>query len=141
MKAIKPQRFFLPLLLLWTSATGVAQTTPGQFVTTASGLQYKIIQKGTGPAAKAGDTVQIFETTTYRDGTVLYSNENSGRPIPVLIGAQQATECVDEGLRGMQTGEIRVLTCPAKLVKRKTYPPNLSPDSTLVIRVILYKIQ
>src|ERR1044072_8183358 len=70
-----------------------------EFITTASGLKYKILQKGSGEPAKAGQEVLLFETTTYLDGTILYSNENSKSPVKVLIGGNQATTAVDEGLR------------------------------------------
>lgn len=110
------------------------------YITTASGLKYKILQRGTGSAATAGQEVLIFETTTYLNGTVLYSNEQSSNPVKVLLGGNQATEAVDEGIRGMQVGEIRQLIAPHYLVKRKSYPPNVSPDSALAIKVILHKI-
>lgn len=105
-----------------------------------SGLVYTTLQEGNGPAAKAGDEVLIYETTSYRNGTVLYSNYNSTSPVKVLIGGNQATAAVDEGLRGMRTGEIRELIAPPHLVKRKGYPANVSPDSTLVIKIRLDKI-
>jgi FKBP-type peptidyl-prolyl cis-trans isomerase len=109
-------------------------------IKTKSGLQYMILKKGKGNKARAGDEILLFETTRYRDGTVLYTNENSKNPVKVKIGANQATEAVDEALRGMKTGEIREIIAPSYLVKRKSYPPNVSPDSTLVIRLILHKI-
>jgi FKBP-type peptidyl-prolyl cis-trans isomerase len=115
-------------------------TFEGGYTTTASGLKYKILQKGTGEPAKEGQEVLIFETTTYLDGTVLYSNENSTTPVKVLIGGNQATTAVDEGLRGMQVGEIRKLIAPHYLVKRRSYPQNISPDSSLAIKIILHKI-
>jgi FKBP-type peptidyl-prolyl cis-trans isomerase len=126
----------LSMVLFWTTKP-VGQDA---YVTTPSGLQYKIIQSGNGKPANVGDEVLIFETTCYRDGTVLYTNENSKNPVKVLIGGNQATQGVDEGLRGMQAGEIRQLIAPPYLVKRKSYPPNVSPDSTLVIKIVLHKI-
>lgn len=114
--------------------------SPDGYVTSPSGLQYKIIQHGKGEQAKAGDEVLIYETTAYRDATILYSNENSGRPVKVLIAGNQSTEAVDEALRGMKAGEIRKIIAPASLVKRSSYPPNVSPDSSLVIKLILHKI-
>lgn len=109
-------------------------------IESASGLKYTILNNGTGPIAAAGDEVLIYETTRYRDGTVIYSNENTNSPVKVLIGGNQATLGVDEGLRGMQAGEIRKLILPPSLSKRTSYPPNLSPDSILVITVRLDKI-
>jgi FKBP-type peptidyl-prolyl cis-trans isomerase len=116
-----------------------AKSIHDDYITTETGLMYKIIQNGTGAQAKVGQEVLIRETTTYLDGTVLYSNESSN-PIKVLIGGNQATNAVDEGLRGMQVGEIRQLIAPPNLVRRKSYPPNVSPDSTLVMKMILDKI-
>lgn len=112
-----------------------------RIVSTKSGLKYRILEKGSGIEAKAGDEVFIYETTSYRNGTVLYSNYNSASPVKVLIGGNQATAAVDEGLRGMRVGEIRELIAPPFLVKRKGYPPNISPDSTLVIKMKLDRIE
>ncbi len=116
-----------------------AVSTDG-YVKTSTGLMYVMLQKGSGETAKAGQEVLIFETTSYLNGIILYSNENTTTPVKVLIGGHQATEGVDEGLRGMQVGEVRRLIAPPELVKRKSYPPNVSPDSTLSIKIILHKI-
>ena len=110
------------------------------FITTPTGLKYKIIKEGTGEPAREGQEVLIFETTSYLNGTVLYSNEQKANPVKVLIGGHQATEGVDEGLRGMRTGEIRTLIAPPHLVKRTMYPDNVSPDCNLSIRIVLHKI-
>ncbi len=107
---------------------------------TKSGLKYTILKKGSGIQAQAGDEVFIFETTSYRNGIILYSNYNSRSPVKILLGGNQATEAVDEGIRGMRTNEVRELIAPHYLVKRKSYPANVSPDSTLVIKIKLHKI-
>lgn len=138
-------KFIYALLIPFITISCVNQQKTTQsaadgYVTTASGLKYRILQKGSGATAKEGQEVLIFETTSYLDGTVLYSNENSTTPVKVLIGGHQATDGVDEGLRGMQVGEVRQLIAPPELVKRKFYPPNVSPDSTLAIKIILHKI-
>lgn len=112
-----------------------------KMVSTKSGLEYRVVEKGSGSKAKARDTAFIYETTSYRNGTVLYSNYHSTSPVEVLIGGNQATTAVDEGLRGMRVGEIRELVAPHYLVKRKTYPDNVSPDSTLVIKIKLDRIE
>lgn len=108
--------------------------------TSKSGLQSIILQKGTGPKAKTGQEILLFETTSYRNGTVLYSNENTKSAVKVKIGGNQATKAVDEGLLGMKMGEIKKIIAPPYLVKRSGYPPNVHPDSTLVIKLILHKI-
>jgi FKBP-type peptidyl-prolyl cis-trans isomerase len=109
-------------------------------ITTYSGLKYTILKPGRGIPAKEGDEVLFYETTTYLDGSVLYSNEGSGSPAKVLIGANQATPGIDEGLRGMQVGEIRRLILTPELSRRTEYPENISPDSSIIVKIILDKI-
>lgn len=118
----------------------IACANQKNMIQTSSGLKYQILKKGSGPKTQAGQAVLIYETTTYLDGTILYSNENTNNPVKVLIGGNQATAAMDEGLRGMRVGEVRKLIAPPYLVKRKEYPDNVSPDSTLVIKVILHEI-
>ncbi len=127
------KNYFLTAAILLISCSA-------SFTETASGLKYRILEKGAGPKAKVGDEILLYETTSYRNGTVLYSNYNSTSPVKVLIGGNQATQAVDEGLRGMRVGEVRELIAAPNLVKRKGYPPNVSPDSTLVIKMKLDKI-
>lgn len=112
-----------------------------KIISTKTGLQYRVLEKGNGMKAQEGDQVYIYETTSYRNGTVLYSNYNASSPVKVLIGGKQATDAVDEGLRGMQVGEVRELLAPPYLVKRKSYPANVSPDSALVIKMKLDRIE
>ena len=121
-------------------ATGSLKIAGTGMISTASGLKYIVLKKGSGPLAKVGDEILLYETTTYLNGTILYSNENTGRPVKVLIGAHQATEGVDEGLRGMQAGEVRKLILTPGLAKRTSYPDNVSPDSSIVVKVELHKI-
>ena len=120
-------------LLLLSCSTGKMKQSP-------SGLQYSILKKGNGPKAKTGQEILLFETTSYRTGQVLYSNENTTTPVKVVIGDNQATKAVDEALLGMQEGEIKQIIAPPYLVKRKEYPSNVHPDSALVIKMILHKI-
>ena len=130
----------ISLLLLAACSSPKQAGSSQKEIITSSGLRYMILQKGDGPAAKAGNEVMIYETTTYVNGTILYSNENTNRPVKVLIGGGQATAGVDEGLRGMQVGEIRRLILSPNLSKRTSYPDNISPDSTIVVKILLHKI-
>ncbi|MEO1033658.1 MAG: FKBP-type peptidyl-prolyl cis-trans isomerase [Bacteroidota bacterium] len=111
-----------------------------EYVKTESGLKYKVLREGNGIKARNGDFVLLFETTSYRNGTELYSNENSGNPIKVQLGANQVTKGVEEGLTGMRSDEIRQLIVPNYLAKREVYPDNVSPDSTLLIKLIAEKV-
>ncbi|NND06790.1 MAG: hypothetical protein HKN87_10465 [Saprospiraceae bacterium] len=109
-------------------------------VTTDSGLQYQIMKEGVGKGAQVGEEVLIFETTMYRDDTVLYSNEDTDQPIKVKLGAGQVLAGIEEGLQGMREGEVRKMMIPAELARRKFYPDHISPDSALVVKMILFDI-
>lgn len=110
-------------------------------VTLASGLRYEILKPGSGIKAKEGDEVIIHENMTYPDGTELFSTKDRGVNLPkFVLGSNQVIQGVDEGIRGMQVGEIRKLIVPPALSKREVYPDILSPDSTLVYTIQLVTI-
>jgi FKBP-type peptidyl-prolyl cis-trans isomerase FklB len=48
---------------------------------TASGLQYKVIDQGTGPIAKETNTVKVHYKGTLIDGTTFDSSYDRGEPI------------------------------------------------------------
>ncbi|WP_052123339.1 FKBP-type peptidyl-prolyl cis-trans isomerase [Flavobacterium beibuense] len=109
-------------------------------ITTASGLQYKTLKEGTGDKAKSGDEVFIHETMSYRNDSLLFDSRTLPTPVKVLIGGNQAIKGVDEGLRGMQQGEIRKMIVPPALSKRSGNPTFPHPDSVLVYEVELIEI-
>lgn len=103
-------------------------------------MQYIILQKGSGSKAKSGQEILLHETTSYRDGTVLYSNEKTNNPVKVKIGANQATKVMHEGMLAMRQGEIKKIIAKPYLLKCTSYPTNIHPDSILVIKPILHEI-
>ncbi|MFC4634134.1 FKBP-type peptidyl-prolyl cis-trans isomerase [Dokdonia ponticola] len=108
-------------------------------ITTTSGLQYKILKEGRGEGAKIGQDVKIHESTSYRDGTLIFTSKDM-QPIQFMPGSKTVIQGVDEGVRGMKKGEVRKLIVPASLSKRSSYPPILSKDSILVYRIELVDI-
>lgn len=110
-----------------------------RMITTPSGLQYQILKEGIGEGAKVGQDVKIHESTSYRDGTLIFSSENM-EPIQFTLGGTMVIKGVDEGVQGMKKGEIRKLIVPTSLSKRTSYPPILSKDSILVYKVTLIDI-
>lgn len=109
-------------------------------ITTASGLKYTILRMGTGDTAKEGHEVLIHETLRYQNDSLLFSSRDLPTPVQFLIGAHQAIDGVDEGVRGMKIGELRKLIVPPALSKRtgkQTFP---HPDSTLAYEIELMEI-
>lgn len=123
-----------------SSVTKIPDSIEG-YEKTASGLFIKDIEIGQGIEAQEGDIVAINETLTYRDGTVLFSTDQTGKPVKFTIGAGQAIDGIDEGVRGMKIAGVRSLVIPPPLSKRTEYPDNIHPDSILVNTISLVLLQ
>ncbi len=76
---------------------------PG-ITTTASGLQYEILQAGTGKTPDAKSTVRVHYEGTLLDGTVFDSSMQRGEPLEfpvngVISGWTEALQLMQEGAR------------------------------------------
>jgi FKBP-type peptidyl-prolyl cis-trans isomerase len=72
--------------------------------TTASGLQYKVLQPGTGKQPKADDTVTVNYRGTLLDGTEFDSSYKRGQPATfavngVIAGWTEALQLMKEGAK------------------------------------------
>lgn len=107
--------------------------------TTASGLQYEIVEEGDGPSPKAGDQVTVHYTGRLIDGTVFDSSVERGEP--ATFGVTQVIPGWVEALQMMKQGAKWRLFIPSALA----YGPNgaggvIGPDATLLFDVELIKI-
>jgi len=76
--------------------------TKSGVVTTANGLQYKIVREGTGPKPKLTDNVTVHYHGTLIDGTVFDSSVERGEPATfpvngVIPGWQEALQLMPVG--------------------------------------------
>lgn len=112
-------------------------------VKTGSGLVYLITKQGTGPQAKAGDTVSVHYTGTLTDGTPFDSSRNRGEPIEFPLGAGRVIKGWDEGIAKMKVGDQAILVIPASLGygSRGAGDGLIPPDATLIFIVELVAIK
>ncbi len=89
-------------------------------------------------AAQEGDTVKVEYTGTLSDGTVFDStvNESFGHPDPweFTIGAGQMIPGFDKAVIGMDVGDTRTVTIPAKEAYGEKYfevPLSELPDDLM----------
>ncbi len=82
--------------------------------TTPSGLQFEDVLVGSGPEAKAGQSIQVHYTGSLDDGTVFDSSVKRG-PFGFTLGAGQVIKGWDEGVQGMKVGGKRKLIIPSHL--------------------------
>jgi len=119
----------------------VNKAKPG-VVTTASGLQYKIVQEGTGPKPTAADTVVCNYKGTLVDGTEFDSSYKRGQPATFPVG--QVIKGWTEALQLMPVGSKWEIVIPPSLGYGERGTPNggpIGPNSTLIFEVELVSIQ
>jgi len=107
-------------------------------VTTASGLQYKVIKEGTGEKPGASDKVRVHYRGTLIDGTEFDSSYKRNKPAE--FGLRQVIKGWTEGLQLMKVGAKYELYLPANLAYGHNGPPSIGPDKTLIFEVELLDI-
>jgi FKBP-type peptidyl-prolyl cis-trans isomerase len=114
----------------------------GKPITTASGLQYWEIKKGTGKLAQAGKKVSVHYTGWLTDGKEFDSSRDSGEPIQFQLGVGQVIKGWDEGVAGMKVGGKRQLRIPPELgYGSRGAGPTIPPNATLVFDVELMDVK
>ncbi len=109
-------------------------------VTLPSGLQYKILQAGTGPKPAATDTVTCNYRGTLVDGTEFDSSFKRGEP--ATFGVNQVIKGWTEALQLMPVGSKWQIVLPPDLAYGSKGAGNaIGPDSTLVFEVELLSIK
>src|SRR3954468_4521774 len=106
--------------------------------TTASGLQYKIITKGTGPIPKSDDTVKTHYRGTLIDGTEFDSSYKRGEP--ATFGVTQVIKGWTEALLMMPVGSKWQLFIPGDIAYGPGGRPGIPPNATLLFDIELISI-
>ena len=114
------------------------QTKPG-VVTTASGLQYKIIEQGTGAKPTANQKVTVDYEGKLIDGTVFDSSYSRGEP--ATFGVTQVIAGWTEALQLMPVGSKWELYIPYELAYGDRETGNIKPYSALIFTVELKEIK
>lgn len=123
-------------------ATGpnVRDVEPGEFITTVSGLKYRILRESDGKKPTAYDTVKCHYKGWLDDGTEFDSSYGRGQPATfplsgVVKGWTEGLQLVGEG------GKIE-LEIPYELgYGVNGRPPTIPPAATLHFEVELLEIQ
>ncbi len=109
-------------------------------VTTASGLQYKVVKQGTGPKPKATDTVTVHYEGKLIDGKVFDSSRKRNQPASFPLN--RVIKGWTEGLQLMPVGSTYIFYIPGNLAYGQNPPPGsgIYPNAVLVFEVELLKI-
>ena len=113
------------------------------------GLTARVLQTGTGPVASAGQTAVVHYTGWLYDpeaadhrGQKFDSSVDRGQHFRFPLGAGRVIRGWDEGVAGMQVGEVRELTIAPELAYGERGAGNvIPPGATLVFEVELADIE
>ena len=107
--------------------------------TTASGLQYKVLQAGNGPSPTIADRVKCNYRGRLLNGTEFDSSFK--RNMPAEFGVGQVIDGWKEALQKMKVGDKWELYVPSKLAYDMEPPrPPIEPGSMLVFEIELLDI-
>lgn len=116
-----------------------ANKTEEGVITTASGLQYKVLQTGTGTEHPAKtDKVKVHYEGKLLDGTVFDSSVTRGKPIS--FGLNQVISGWTEGVQLMVVGEATRFFIPAEMAYGDRAAGKIPGGSTLIFDVELLGI-
>ena len=110
-------------------------------VTTASGLQYKVIESGPagGRSPTFYDTVKVHYRGTLTDGTVFDSSIDRGEP--ATFGVGQVIPGWTQALQLMKPGDKWMLFIPARLAYgQRSMGDKIPANSDLVFQVELLAV-
>lgn len=108
----------------------------------ADGLIINDVKVGTGPEAKAGQTVTVQYTGWLMDGTKFDSSKDRNQPFVFHLGAGEVIKGWDEGVQGMKVGGVRKLTIPPELgYGARGAGGVIPPNATLKFEVELLGVQ
>lgn len=124
-----------------TTDNATVQSTEGDSMTTASGLQYTEVRAGDGPMPNAGDIVAVHYTGTLTDGTVFDSSYQRNEPIQFPLGVGRVIAGWDEGIALMKQGGKATLMIPPELgYGAQGAGDVIPPNATLIFEVELVDI-
>lgn len=120
------------------AAASEEQAAGEEMMTTASGLQYVILEPGSGDTPQTGDLVQVHYTGTLEDGTKFDSSYDRGEPIKFALGRGLVIPGWDEGIALLKVGSKAKLIIPPELAYGESGAGGvIPPNATLIFEVEL----
>ena len=112
------------------------------FEKTASGLHYKILEKGNGAKAEKGKKVSVHYTGALDNGQVFDSSYKRNQPIEFSLGVGQVIEGWDEGIALLNVGDKARFVIPSHLgYGSRGAGGVIPPNATLVFEVELKNVK
>ena len=136
---MKTIALFAPIALALTASMALASRDFKK-------LEIKDLKKGTGYAAKNGDSVEVLYIGAFPDGKLFDSNMDknykpTGSSFSVFLGQHMVISGWDKGLIGVQAGTVRKLNIPWNMAYGANgRPPVIPAKADLVFTVKVLKV-
>jgi FKBP-type peptidyl-prolyl cis-trans isomerase len=154
MKKVSALLIFCLGLSLATSAQTSGKTSnkssknTSNVITTPSGLQYEILQKGNGKMPVKGGKVSVHYTGKLTNDTVFDSSIKRGQPISFKLGVGQVIKGWDQGVALLKPGSKATFYIPSPLAYGAqarpgggANPKGIPANSVLLFDVTLNEIK
>lgn len=113
--------------------------------TTASGLQYEVLEQGDGPTAQSGQIAVLHYRGTLPDGSVFdssYDDDPATEDQPASFGVDNVIPGFSEALQLMAVGSRFRVVIPSDLAYGTAgAPPNIGPNQVLIFEIELVGLQ
>jgi peptidylprolyl isomerase len=110
--------------------------------TTASGLEYYIIEEGIGNAPVRSKTVEVHYTGFLENGDIFDSSVLKGQPISFRLGVGMVIPGWDEGIGLLKPGGKALLSIPYQLAYGENgRPPKIPAKARLIFNVELISVK
>jgi peptidylprolyl isomerase len=125
--------------------TVTAEASPAggeEIITTDSGLQYVVLERGDGPVPQAGEIVAVHYRGTLEDGTEFDNSYDRGQPFAFPLGQGRVIAGWDEGIALLTAGSKARLIIPPDLAYGEQGAGGvIPPNATLIFEVELVSVQ
>lgn len=115
--------------------------TPASSEKQDNGLEIQVHATGEGRKAQTGDMVSVHYTGYLTSGEKFDSSVDRGTPFTVPLGAGRVIKGWDQGLVGVQKGELRKLIIPAPLAYGPSGRGKIPPNETLTFDIEVMDVQ
>jgi peptidylprolyl isomerase len=109
---------------------------------TDSGLEFILVETGSGLRAAPGNTVRVHYTGYFQDGTIFDSSVKRDQPYEFILGMRRVIPGWDEGVTLMKEGDKARLLIPYTLAYgEKGHPAGIPPKTDLIFDIELIKVK
>jgi FKBP-type peptidyl-prolyl cis-trans isomerase len=114
-----------------------APALPAPVIIGGGMVKIEVLRTGAGRTARSGSVVKAAYTAKFQDGSV-FELVKADRPELLALGTGDLIRGLDEGLRGVQPGEIRRLTIAPDYAFGRSGNPVMGIPANVVV---IYEIE